>query len=306
MRCTTVLVRLGVFSVTGLALAGAAAFTSGSTALADDEVVNMQAIAYQPGSITVQVGDTVTWVHNDLPPHTVTSGLPGADSGVFNSGSLPNQWIINGGSYSFTFNTPGTYSYYCVVHPVLMIAEVIVEQAPSPPTNTPVPPPPTNTPVPPPPPTNTPVPPTNTPVPPTATPTEAPPAATATSAQDAGETTTEDEDDDNGGGIGEPIDRDDETPGADPPGEEEPGTMTEDQEAATATAEAEEDGDGDEDDEGATATAEAEDSDDDGNENSADDDADGGGIPTAAWAALGVAGVAVISGVAYTFGRRSR
>ncbi len=64
---------------------------------------------YSPSTITVVIGvnNTVTWMNNDAVPHTVTS-----DTGLFDSGPI-NQ----GGIYSYTFTTPGTYDYHCSYHP---------------------------------------------------------------------------------------------------------------------------------------------------------------------------------------------
>jgi plastocyanin len=76
-------------------------------------------------SITVAAGDTVKWtLVNAL--HTVT-----ADTGLFDSGAL----FDIGQTYSFTFNAPGTYGYYCQFHGVpgaLMFGEVNVVAAPEP------------------------------------------------------------------------------------------------------------------------------------------------------------------------------
>ncbi len=61
---------------------------------------------FTPASITVQVGDTVTWTNGSGVPHTVTS-----DGGLFDSGTLQSGTV-----YSRTFISPGTYSYHCNIH----------------------------------------------------------------------------------------------------------------------------------------------------------------------------------------------
>jgi plastocyanin len=73
--------------------------------------------AYQPNPITVKVGGEITWTNNDSQIHTATSGAPGStDSGsVFDSGILSP-----GGSYSFTFDQPGDFPYYCTLHPQMV------------------------------------------------------------------------------------------------------------------------------------------------------------------------------------------
>ena len=64
-------------------------------------------LAFDPSAITVPTGTTVAWTNDDAPPHTVTS-----TDGVFDSGILDP-----GGSFSFTFNEPGTFDYVCQLHP---------------------------------------------------------------------------------------------------------------------------------------------------------------------------------------------
>ena len=71
---------------------------------------------YIPGSVIIQSGDKVKWINSDEEAHTVTSGLQGsADSGKqFDSGLLTaNQ------TFEHTFDKPGTYNYYCSVHPIM-------------------------------------------------------------------------------------------------------------------------------------------------------------------------------------------
>ena len=75
----------------------------------------IQNMTFDPSSITVTAGTTVTWTNKDAIGHTVTS-----DSGFFDSGNIG----ING-TYSYMFATEGTFNYHCKVHPA-MIASVTV------------------------------------------------------------------------------------------------------------------------------------------------------------------------------------
>ena len=69
--------------------------------------VNLQNFAFNPSTLTVKAGTTVTWTNSDSVAHTVTS-----DGGAFDSGNLaPDQ------TFSHTFNTAGTYAYHCNPHP---------------------------------------------------------------------------------------------------------------------------------------------------------------------------------------------
>jgi plastocyanin len=70
--------------------------------------VTIQNFAFQPATIQVAKGTTVTWTNQDSAPHTIAFRA----SGMTGSGMLQR-----GQSFSYTFNTPGTYAYYCGVHP---------------------------------------------------------------------------------------------------------------------------------------------------------------------------------------------
>ena len=77
--------------------------------------VTIHNFAFGPQVVTVKAGTTVHWTNNDTEAHTVTS-----DTGAFKSPVLQP-----GAGYSFTFTKPGTYSYYCTIHP-FMKAKVVV------------------------------------------------------------------------------------------------------------------------------------------------------------------------------------
>ncbi len=79
-----------------------------------DDVENP--VDYSVNVLTVPVGTTVEWVNNDDQAHTVTDV-----EGLFDSGTMGQ-----GDRFSFTFDTPGTYEYFCIPHP-WMRARVVVE-----------------------------------------------------------------------------------------------------------------------------------------------------------------------------------
>lgn len=76
--------------------------------------VSIQNFAFNPGTLTVKKGTTVTWTNNDVVPHEPKSN-------TFDSGPL-----ANGQSFSFTFNQTGTFDYSCAIHPS-MTGKIIVE-----------------------------------------------------------------------------------------------------------------------------------------------------------------------------------
>jgi plastocyanin len=83
------------------------------------EVV-MQGSQFQPAEVTIEAGTTVVWTNQDALPHTVTAGSRGNPSGLF------DEDVGAGGDFSFTFEEPGTYEYYCSIHPG-MDGTVVVE-----------------------------------------------------------------------------------------------------------------------------------------------------------------------------------
>lgn len=73
----------------------------------DATTVVIANLAFDPATITVPTGTTVAWTNDDAVPHTVTSTDGAFDSGIFDPG----------GSFAFTFNEPGSFSYVCQLHP---------------------------------------------------------------------------------------------------------------------------------------------------------------------------------------------
>jgi plastocyanin len=78
--------------------------------------VKIDNFSFGPAAITVPVGTTVTWINRDDIPHTVVS-----DDKVFKSKVLDTDE-----KFSYTFSKPGTYPYFCSVHPK-MTGKVVVQ-----------------------------------------------------------------------------------------------------------------------------------------------------------------------------------
>ncbi len=72
--------------------------------------------AFEPASVTIPRGSTVTWTHAGSAPHTVTGGF--GDSGTLASGQV----------FSHTFTEAGTFDYVCQFHPQ-MTGQIVVEGA---------------------------------------------------------------------------------------------------------------------------------------------------------------------------------
>ncbi len=107
-------------SVTTAASTTAASTTAASTTAASTTAastsVTIESFLFNPASLTIKAGETVTWTNKDSIAHTITE-----DKGVFDSGS-----INSGATYSFTFKTAGTFSYHCTIHPS-MTGKIIVQ-----------------------------------------------------------------------------------------------------------------------------------------------------------------------------------
>ncbi len=84
--------------------------------------VYMANTAFNPASLTVSKGTQVKWTNQDPFNHTVTSGTVGSPDGIFDSGN-----VGSGGTFTFTFNTSGTFKYYCRIHGAAMTATVVVQ-----------------------------------------------------------------------------------------------------------------------------------------------------------------------------------
>jgi plastocyanin/LysM repeat protein len=114
------------YSAPGYSAPGYATPVPMATPPATGEVmVVMRNIAFNPGTVTIHVGQTVTWRNDDTAPHTTTSGscpggvctpLMGWDSGTLNPGQ----------SFSHQFTTAGTFPYYCRIHGAMMQGTIIV------------------------------------------------------------------------------------------------------------------------------------------------------------------------------------
>jgi plastocyanin len=92
-----------------------AADTAPDTDAAGASIVLAREFMFAPGSLTIDAGSTVTWTNKDEEPHTVVS-----DSGLFRSGAMDTNQ-----SFSFRFDKPGTYRFFCSIHP-RMVGTILV------------------------------------------------------------------------------------------------------------------------------------------------------------------------------------
>ncbi|MDQ4124656.1 MAG: plastocyanin/azurin family copper-binding protein [Actinomycetota bacterium] len=101
---------------------------------AEGKAVVVEHVAFSPARLEVDAGSKVTWTNrDDNVVHTATSGTPG-DKGVPGldngtparpDGTFDGEMDGADASFSFTFDEPGTYAYFCRVHQS-MTGEIVV------------------------------------------------------------------------------------------------------------------------------------------------------------------------------------
>ena len=97
----------------GTSLVALAAWASAAPA---PRTLEIQHFKFSPPTVTVAPGTTVTWVNHDEETHTVTSA----------TGSFTSEGLDHEQTFKHTFATPGTYTYFCALHP-MMRATVVVQ-----------------------------------------------------------------------------------------------------------------------------------------------------------------------------------
>ena len=78
--------------------------------------IKIDNFSFTPASITIPAGTEVHWKNNDDIPHNVVS----------DDHSIKSKVMDTGDEFTYTFAKPGTYNYFCSIHPK-MTAKVIVQ-----------------------------------------------------------------------------------------------------------------------------------------------------------------------------------
>ena len=78
--------------------------------------VSIENFSFAPATLTVKAGTKVTWINHDDVPHTVDE-----NDKLFKSGTMDTD-----DKYSYTFNSPGTFNYFCALHPK-MTGQIVVK-----------------------------------------------------------------------------------------------------------------------------------------------------------------------------------
>jgi amicyanin len=114
MRSALVAAALGAATATMLA---AVVLPGWAQNAASADAVSIDNFVFTPPTLTVKAGTTVTWTNRDDIPHGIAS-----DNNAFPR----SKALDTDDSFSFTFTAPGTYKYFCYVHPH-MTGTVVVE-----------------------------------------------------------------------------------------------------------------------------------------------------------------------------------
>lgn len=114
---------LSLALVAGLVLSTACSSTAtDGTPTTTTNIVTLTATSFEPSTITIKVGETVTWKWQ-TGTHDVESGTSCTPDGKFSSGEP-----VSGADFEHKFDTAGTFDYFCSVHCAGgMVGKVIVQ-----------------------------------------------------------------------------------------------------------------------------------------------------------------------------------
>ena len=98
------------------ALAGSALLAAAGAVTAADRTVTMVDLAFEPSTVEIVAGDSVTWMNEGAAPHDATGD------------GWATPLLTSGQSASVEFDTAGTYAYICSIHPQ-MTGQVVVAAA---------------------------------------------------------------------------------------------------------------------------------------------------------------------------------
>jgi plastocyanin len=116
MRSVIVAAALGAATATALSAVVLPGWADNAT---QASAVSIDNFTFGPQTLTVKAGTTITWTNKDDIPHGIASA---------NNAFAKSRALDTDDSYSFTFTTPGTYQYFCYIHPH-MVGTIVVEAA---------------------------------------------------------------------------------------------------------------------------------------------------------------------------------
>lgn len=98
--------------------AGALLLLAGTAFAAPLDTVTIDNFAFDPPALTVVPGTKVTWINKDDEPHTIVSASKGTP--------FKSEGLDTDDSFTFVFAKPGTYKYFCSIHPH-MVGQIVVK-----------------------------------------------------------------------------------------------------------------------------------------------------------------------------------
>lgn len=117
MRRTGLTLGFAALAIVLIMMAGRAK-SFGATAMQDKPVteVKIDNFVFAPNAVTVPAGTTIRWTNHDDIPHNV----------VAEDKSFKSKVMDTDESFTYTFSKPGTYTYFCSIHPK-MTGKVVVQ-----------------------------------------------------------------------------------------------------------------------------------------------------------------------------------
>jgi plastocyanin len=120
-RSVIILVVIVVVIIIAAAIVLTSPKTNNSNVPSDTNHVSItSAFSFDPPSLTIHVGDNVTWTNNANTVHTVSS-----DSG--SNESFLSPALSKGDTYTHQFNKIGTFTYHCSIHPSMTGTIIVIE-----------------------------------------------------------------------------------------------------------------------------------------------------------------------------------
>lgn len=95
------------------------------------DTISIYNMSFEPASLTISAGEKVVWINKSTMDHTCTSGTNCSKDGKWNSGYLSQYQ-----SFSYVFDSVGTYNYFCIPHCLSGMKGVIIVKENPPKENT--------------------------------------------------------------------------------------------------------------------------------------------------------------------------
>lgn len=92
-------------------------------AAGSDVEVEMRLLAFRPERLSVEAGQTIRWTQSDAGFHTITSGTVQQSGGIVTTapdGRFDSGQLATDATFELTLTEPGSYEYFCAIHPATM------------------------------------------------------------------------------------------------------------------------------------------------------------------------------------------